>query len=66
MKIRLLLCEAGAEDSIIDQQLANILNVNVLAPTDILWIDFEGSLIIGPDQWTNSGEWKLFEPRRYK
>lgn len=62
--IRLLACEAGAEGGTAAQNMANLLNVNILAPTDVLWVDFDGSLVIGPDQWTNTGEWKLFKPQK--
>ena len=64
--IRLLSCETGSKEAVAAQQLADALNVDVLAPTDVLFIDFNGKMTIGPDKYTNSGDWKLFKPRRVK
>ena len=64
--IRLLSCETGAEGAIAAQLLANFMNVNVLAPTDILWVDFEGNITIGPNEFTNSGTWVIKEPNPRK
>lgn len=64
--VRLLSCETGAKGAVAAQQLADALNVDVLAPTDVLFIDFNGKMTIGPDEYTNSGDWKLFKPRRVK
>lgn len=62
--VRLLSCETGSKGAVAAQQLADALNVDVLAPTDVLFIDFNGKMTIGPDEYTNSGDWKLFKPRR--
>ena len=62
--IRLLSCEAGAKGSTAAQELANNLGVEVLAPSDTLWINFDGNLSIGPDPDTSTGEWILFKPKR--
>lgn len=67
--IRLLSCETGAEDAITAQALADEMNVNVLAPTDFLWIGSEGQMRICVDQKTamkgiSTGEWRLFKPKR--
>ena len=64
--VRLLSCETGSKGAVAAQQLADALNVDVLAPTDVLFIDFNGKMTIGPDEYTNSGDWKLFKPRRVK
>lgn len=64
--VRLLSCETGSKGVVAVQQLADALNVDVLAPTDVLFIDFNGKMTIGPDEYTNSGDWKLFKPRRVK
>lgn len=64
--VRLLSCETGSKGAVAAQQLADDLNVDVLAPTDVLFIDFNGKMTIGPDEYTNSGDWKLFKPRRVK
>lgn len=64
--IRLLSCETAADGAIAAQLLANFLGVNVLAPTDIVWVDFEGKITIGPDEFTNSGTWVIKEPIKRK
>ncbi len=64
--IRLMACEAGSKGAISAQILANSLNVEVLAPTDILWIDCDGNMTIGPDEFTNTGYWKKFYPLKSK
>lgn len=62
--VRLLSCETGAEDSITAQALADELGVEVMAPSDILFINPEGEVTIGPDVLTNTGKWGIFKPRR--
>lgn len=59
--IRLISCDAGSEGSIAEQGLADMLGVDVLAPTDIAYVDFEGNVTIGDN---NTGKWVLFKPRR--
>lgn len=63
---RLLSCEAGSKEAEAAQQLADALNADVLAPTDVLFIGFNGKMTIGPDEYANFGDWKLFKPRRVK
>lgn len=66
--IRLIACQVGAGDGVVPQCIANELNVNVLAPTEIVNVDFEGNIILA-DNETNAragietGEWKLFKPK---
>ena len=57
--IRLISCETGAEGAVSAQYLANYLNVEVIAPTDIVYVYPDGDMIIGLD---NSGFWKTFKP----
>ena len=64
--IRLLSCGTGKLDTGFAQNLANKLNVPVQAPTDILWVDFEGNITIGPNEFTNSGTWVIKEPNPRK
>lgn len=61
--IRLLSCETAAEGAITAQALADELGVDVMAPTDTLFVDEDGGFVIGPDQWTNSGKWVIIKPR---
>lgn len=61
--IRLCSCGTGAEDAIAAKALARQLGVNVLAPSDTLWIDVDGVMTIGPDEFTDSGKWILFNGR---
>ena len=60
--IRLLACDAGAKQNGLAQQLADELGVNVLAPTEMVWIFMDGEMFIGPDRYIRSGEWILFKP----
>ena len=61
--IRLISCEAGAEDMGAAQMLANQLGVRVMAPTDIVWIMPDGEMIVGPTEFENTGKWKIFKPK---
>ena len=64
--IRLVSCETGAVEFGAAQILANELGVDVLAPTDVVWITLDGEMIVGPTEFENTGEWKLFKPKRRK
>jgi len=61
--IRLLSCSSGAINQCGAQNLANKLRVNVLAPTDTLWLTGPDGYIIGPNPYTNSGYFKPFSPQ---
>lgn len=61
--IRLVACETGAEGAIVAQAVADTLGVKVMAPTDVIWVRPDGFITIGPDKLTNSGEWRIFEPK---
>lgn len=61
-KIRLISCEAAAEGANTAQWFANDMGAEVLAPTDIVWVDREGNMTIGPDEFTNTGSWVTVTP----
>lgn len=61
--IRLFSCETGAEGANAAQDLSNCLGVEIKAPTDIVWIDFEGKVSVGPDKYTNTGSWVVKTPQ---
>lgn len=60
--IRLISCNMGAKD--FAQHLANKIGVEVMAPSDTVWAFPNGKLTIGPNQFANTGTWKVFKPRR--
>ena len=64
--IRLISCEAGTEDMGAAQMLANQLGINVMAPTDIVWVMPDGEMIIGATEFENTGNWKVFMPKGVK
>lgn len=64
--IRLLSCEAAAEGSLTAQGLADILGVNVYAPTDVLYVSPDGDLLVSSDGLTNDGGWIIVKPRTKK
>ena len=61
-KIRLISCEVGADDAHTAQWFADDMGVEVLAPTDIVWIDDNGEMTIGPTPYENSGKWIVIKP----
>ena len=72
--IRLLSCGSGRSSDGLAQQLANELHVNVLAPSETLWIREDGNLFVSDngvlaDMWNDhidvneTGEWRLFSPQ---
>lgn len=73
--IRLLSCSTGNGEECIAQQIANQLGVNVLAPTETLYINEEGKLFVTDSRelavmWDDgepvkeTGKWVLFRPRK--
>lgn len=62
--IRLLSCETGAEDGFAAQQLANAMGVEVMAPSDTLFVWPDGEMTIGSDPLTNDGKWIIFKPKK--
>ncbi len=72
--IRLISCQTGAEENGIAQQLANILGVDVKAPTESVYINMNGEMFITDNDilarlWDKglpvkeTGEWKVFKPK---
>lgn len=49
----------GSKDGVVVQSLANMLKVNVLAPSDIVNVYMDGELKVD-----NGGEWVLFKPKK--
>lgn len=62
--IRLLSCSAGAADHGIAQKLADILQVNVMAPTGNVWVAPDGQYGISDDlsDPNRVQEWRIFYP----
>ena len=63
-KIRLISCEAAAEGANAAQWLADDLGIEVLAPSDIVWVDHDGSMTIGRTPDVNDGRWVTVKPRK--
>ncbi|MDO4647419.1 MAG: minor capsid protein [Eubacteriales bacterium] len=74
-KIRLISCQAGAKEDGAARKVADILNVKVLAPTEVVNVNEEGEIFVSDsdvlaEMWYNgekvseTGEWKLFIPKR--
>ena len=61
--IRLISCEAGADGATAAQALADLLKVDVMAPSDVVWIMPDGSMTIGITPSVNDGEWRIFKPK---
>ena len=66
--IRLVSCETGAGEKSVAQYIANTLNVEVLAPTEKVFVDSDGKMIVTNSrskaaQRVNTGYWKLFKPK---
>lgn len=68
--IRLFSCSTGACDTGFAQNLANKLNVEVQAPTDLLWAYPNGKTLVAPKalngqpDLSNIGEIKIFLPKK--
>ena len=60
--VRLLSCRTGSENGTFAQNLANKLGVVVRAPSDTLYIYPWGKMVIGPNQFTNTGKWVDYYP----
>lgn len=78
-KVRLLSCGMGNENSKFIQEFANELGVEVMAPTETLWIGNNGELFISDndylaDMWYNDGKidnsinqtgrWRFYSPKK--
>lgn len=62
--IRLIACESAAEGATIAQQLADVLGVEILAPSDIVWVDPDGKMTIGQVPDADTGYWVKIKPKR--
>ena len=67
--IRLIACEVGAGEGIVPQYIANELGVKVLAPTEVVNVFPNGDMCVANDiqdalQKNETGEWKMFVPKR--
>lgn len=62
-KIRLIACESGKNLKGVAQHLSNQLNVEVLAPTDVVWVGTDGTMIVGGRRQRQTKEWEPFLPK---
>lgn len=62
--IRLLSCNTGRSTGSFAQDLANKMGVTVKAPSDTLHIWPNGKMVIGPNAYTNSGQWITYKPKK--
>lgn len=62
--IRLVSCESASNGATSAQMISNLLGVDVKAPTDKVWIDWDGNMTVGPDEFTNSGKWVILKPQK--
>ena len=70
-KIRLIACQTGAESGIVPTYLARRFNTEVLAPTEIVNVDFKGNMILANNEedakmGIETGKWVLFGPEGRK
>ena len=66
--IRLVACQTGREPAIVAHFLADKYGVQVMVPTEIVNVDFEGNIILADDEedakmGIETGEWVIIEPR---
>ena len=64
-KIRLMACQTGAGDAIIPKYIAKRYNTEVMAPTEIVNVDFDGNYILADDisdakMGIETGRWRRF------
>ena len=55
-------CETGSLPNGIAQNLSNKLGTEVIAPSNTVWIQPNGSLTIGRTGQVNTGIWNTFTP----
>ena len=60
--VRLVSCYSGSENGTFAQNLANKLGVEVMAPSDKLYILANGKTSIGPVPYKNTGTWIHYHP----
>ncbi len=66
--IRLIACQTGAGEGIVPTYIAKRFNVEVLAPTEIVNVDFRGNMILADNadnakMGIETGEWILFNAK---
>lgn len=71
--IRLIACTAGKSPNGLAQRLADVMGVDVLAPTQTVFINERGDLVLAnsDEEYTqivagiikSTGEWLVFKPR---
>lgn len=61
--IRLISCSTGRGNDCAAQKLANELGVNVISPTDTVWVFEDGDMVVGETEFENTGTWLLFKPK---
>lgn len=67
LSIRLISCKTGIIDSrglCFAQRLADILDVDVKAPTETIWVFPSGRFSVGTKYNSHNGRMKVFKPRR--
>lgn len=60
--IRLISCKTGELADGVAKNISNKLGVNVMAPTDTVWIYNNGNMTVGATAISNTGKWKVFSP----
>lgn len=65
--IRLIACQTAANGGAIPKYISRELNVTVIAPTEIVNVDFEGNVVLADNEEdakmsVDTGEWLVFEP----
>lgn len=73
--IRLISCNTGQGENCIAQQISDILGVDILAPTEAVYVNGNGEMLVTDNDslailWDmgvsvkDTGEWKIFKPRK--
>ena len=62
--IRLISCDTANSGASAAQELADIMGVDVMAPTKTVFVDVLGEMTVGSDPFTNDGRWVILKPRR--
>ena len=65
--IRLIACQAAADGGAIPKYLAKEMNITVIAPTEVVNVDFDGNMVLADNEEDaklriDTGEWLVFEP----
>lgn len=66
-RMRLIACQTGAGEGLVPTYIADRFNTEVLAPTEIVNVDFDGNMLLANDDddvkmGIETGEWVLFGP----